>query len=205
MKKILIASTNPGKITEIKIGLQELEKQEIKVLTLNDVRVGDKEPEETGKTFQENAFIKAKFYADLTHLPVLSDDGGLIIPYLNNEPGVKSRRWLGYEATDKELIKYTLSNLRGCTGSKRIAYLETCLCFYDPQIKKTIYETEKILGRIAGTPSTKRMTGFPYRAIFIVDEFNKFYDELTDEEHQQVNHRLKALKRLTKKIKNLIL
>ena len=205
MKKILIASTNPGKITEIKIGLQELEKQEIKVLTLNDVRVGDKEPEETGKTFQENAFIKAKFYADLTHLPVLSDDGGLIIPYLNNEPGVKSRRWLGYEATDKELIKYTLSNLRGCTGSKRIAYLETCLCFYDPQIKKTIYETEKILGRIAETPSTKRVTGFPYRAIFIVDEFNKFYDELTDEEHQQVNHRLKALKRLTKKIKNLIL
>ena len=205
MKKILIASPKPGNITDIKTGLQELEKQEIKVLTLNDVRVGDKEPEETGKTFQENAFIKAKFYADLTHLPVLSDDGGLIIPYLNNEPGVKSRRWLGYEATDKELIKYTLSNLRGCTGSKRIAYLETCLCFYDPQIKKTIYETEKILGRIAETPSTKRVTGFPYRAIFIVDEFNKFYDELTDEEHQQVNHRLKALKRLTKKIKNLIL
>lgn len=92
MRKILIASTNPGKIAEIKIGLQELEKQGIKILILNDVKVGDKELEETGKTFQENAFIKAKFYADLTHLPVLSDDGGLIIPYLNNEPGVKSRR-----------------------------------------------------------------------------------------------------------------
>lgn len=204
MKKILIASTNSGKIAEIKIGLQELEKQKIRILTLNDVKVGDTKPEETGKTFQENAFIKAKFYADLTHLPVLSDDGGLVIPYLNNEPGVKSKRWLGYAATDEQLINFALSNLRGCTGSKRTAFLETCLCFYDPQTNETIYETEKILGHISETPSSKRIAGYPYRAIFIVDEFNKYYDELNKEEHQQVNHRLKALKRLTKRMENLI-
>jgi len=135
---------------------------------------------------------------------VLSDDGGLVIPYLNNEPGVKSRRWLGYEATDKELIKFALSNLRGCTGSKRTAYLETCLCFYDPQIKNAIYEIEKIKGHIAEKPSGLPTKGYPYRAIFIVDEFNKYYDELTQKEHQKVNHRLKALKRLTERIKNLI-
>jgi len=204
VKKILIASTNSGKIAEIKIGLQELEKQKIRILTLNDVKVGDTKPEETGKTFQENAFIKAKFYADLTHLPVLSDDGGLVIPYLNNEPGVKSKRWLGYAATDEQLINFALSNLRGCTGSKRTAFLETCLCFYDPQTNETIYETEKILGHISETPSSKRIAGYPYRAIFIVDEFNKYYDELNKEEHQQVNHRLKALKRLTKRMENLI-
>ena len=204
MKKILIATTNSAKIAEIKIGLQELEKQGIKILTLNDVKVGDKEPVETGKTFQENAFIKAKFYSNLTRLPCLSDDGGLIIPYLNNEPGVKSRRWTGFEATDEELIKFTLSNLQGCTGSKRIAYLETCLCFYNPQTDKVISETGKILGHIAETPSTKRVPGFPYRALFIVDKFNKFYDELTFSEHQEVNHRLKALKGLVKKIKNML-
>ncbi|MEK7597426.1 MAG: non-canonical purine NTP pyrophosphatase [Patescibacteria group bacterium] len=204
MKRLLIATTNSGKIEEIKIGLKSLEKQGIKVLTLNDVRVGDNEPEETGKTFQENAFIKAKFYADLTHLPVLSDDGGLIIPYLNNEPGVKSRRWLGYEATDEELIKFALSNLRGCTGSKRTAYLETCLYFYDPQTNKVVYETEKISGRISTFPSFKIVPGYPYRAIFIVDKFNKYYDELTEDEHHEVNHRLIALKRLTKKIEDLI-
>jgi XTP/dITP diphosphohydrolase len=204
VKKILIASTNPGKITEIKIGLQELENQEIKILTLNDVMVGDKEPEETGNTFQENAFIKAKFYADLTHLPVVSDDGGLIIPYLNNEPGVKSRRWLGKESSDLELINHTLYNLRGCTGLKRIAFLETCLCFYNPQTKKIIFETEKIAGHISEVASSKRTAGYPFRALFIVDKYNKYYDELTEEEHQQVNHRLKAVKRLTKKIQNLI-
>ncbi len=204
MKKILIATTNLAKLEELKIGLKSLKKEEIEVLTLNDVRVGDKEPEETGKTFQENAFIKAKFYADLTHLPVLSDDGGLVIPYLNNEPGVRSRRWLGYEATDEELIKFALSNLRGCTGSKRVAFLQTCLCFYDCQTKKTIYETEKILGHIAEKPSGSPTKGYPYRAIFIVDKYNKYYDELTEEEHRQVNHRLIALNRLTNKIVNLI-
>lgn len=205
MKKILIATTNPAKLEELKIGLKTLEKQGIKVITLNDVKIGDKKPVETGKTFQENALIKAKFYAYLTHLSVLSDDGGLLIPYLNNEPGVKSRRWLGYEATDKELIKFALFNLRDCTGLKRTAYLETCLCFYNPQIKKSIYETEKIKGYIAEAPSNRPTNGYPYRALLIVDEFNKYYDELTEEEHRQVNHRLKAMKRLTKRIKNLIL
>jgi XTP/dITP diphosphohydrolase len=204
VKKILIASGNPGKIAEIKIGLQKLKSFGIDILTLNDVKVGEYKPEENGKTFKDNAIIKAKFYAYLTRLPVVSDDGGLIIPYLNNEPGVKSKRWLGRDATDLELIEYTLYNLRGCTGSKRIAFLETCLCFYNPQTGKAIFETEKISGYISEVPFSKRTTGYPFRAVFIVDKFNKYYDELTEVEHQQVNHRLIALKRLTKKIRNLI-
>jgi len=204
VKKILIASGNPGKITEIKIGLKILEKQGIGILTLNDVKVGETEPEETGKTFRDNALIKAKFYADLTNLPVVSDDGGLIIPYLNNEPGVKSRRWLGYEASDEELIKHTLSRLQDVVSAKRKAYLQTCLCFYNPQTNKIIFETEKIAGHISEVPFSKRTTGYPFRAVFIVDKYNKYYDELTEEEHQQINHRLKALKRLTKRIKDLI-
>ncbi len=204
MKKIIIASTNPGKITEIKIGLQELEKQGIKVLTLSDVKVGENQPEETGMTFQENAFIKAKFYAELTHLPCLSDDGGLTIPYLNNEPGVKSRRWPGYEASDEELISHALHNLRGCTGSKRTAFLQTCVCFYHPETKSVFFEQEKIKGHIAEKASGKPTLGYPYRALFIVDEFNKYYDELTEVEHNEVNHRLIALKRLTKRVKDLI-
>ncbi|EKD26264.1 MAG: non-canonical purine NTP pyrophosphatase, RdgB/HAM1 family [uncultured bacterium] len=204
MKKILIASTNPGKITEIKIGLQELEKQGIKILTLNDVIVGDKEPDETGKTFQENALIKAKFYAEQTHIPVISDDGGLVIPYLNNEPGVKSRRWLGYEASDQELVDHTLKKLKNIPKLNRKAHLEACLCFYDPQTNEVIYETEKIIGHISEVSVLKIIPGFPYRALLIVEKFNKYYDELTDKEHQQINHRLIALKRLTKRIKDLI-
>lgn len=204
MKKILIASTNPGKISELNTGLQILKKLGVDIITLSDVIVGEDQPEETGKTFQENALIKAKFYAQLTKLPVLADDGGLVIPYLNNEPGVRSKRWLGRDATDLELINHTLYNLRGCIGSKRTAYLEACLCFYDPQTNKAIYETEKVIGHISDEPTKKRVAGFPYRALLIVDKYNKFYDELTKEEHVKVNHRLKALKRLTKRITDLL-
>lgn len=202
MKKILIASTNPGKISELNTGLQILKKHGVDILTLSDVIVGDDQPEENGKNFQENAFIKAKFYAKLTGLPVLADDGGLVIPYLNNEPGARSKRWLGYDASDQKLIDHTLLKLRGAKGKERSAYLELCLCFYNPKTNKVIFEKEKISGHISEEPTKKRVTGFPYRALLVVDKYNKFYDELTKEEHTKINHRLKALKRLVKKISN---
>lgn len=203
MKKLLLATTNLAKLEELKMGVSELEKQGIKILTLSDVGVGD-EPEETGKTFEDNARLKAIHYGNLTNLPTIADDGGIMIPYLNNEPGVKSKYWLGYEASDDKLIAFTLSNLRDCTGSKRTAYLETCLYFYNPQTNKTVFEKERIKGRIAEKRSGHPTKGYPYRAVFIVDIFNKYYDELTKEEHQEVNHRLIALKRLTKRITDLI-
>jgi len=198
-KKILIATFNPAKQKEIEIGLIDLKKRGFLLLSLRDLKIKAK-VEETGKTFCENAKLKAKFYAELTGYPTIADDGGLIIPYLNNEPGVKSRRWLGYEASDEELIKHTLLHLRGVKGVDRTAYLQVCLCFYDPKTKKIISEQEKIKGYIAEKPSGKATDGYPFRALFIVEKFNKYYDELTEEEHWQINHRLKALKRLVHKI-----
>jgi len=200
MKKILIATTNKAKLEEIKNRLKFFLKQNIKLLTLNDVGVEEK-PEEKGINFCENARIKAQFYAEKTSLPTLADDGGLIIPYLNNEPGVKSRRWLGYEAKDEELINYTLERLKNVPKEKRKAYLQVCLCFFDPSSKKIFFEEENIKGFIAEKPSGKTTFGYPFRALFIVKKFNKYYDQLTSKEHQQINHRLLALKRLIKKIK----
>lgn len=201
MEKILLATTNKAKIKELKRGLKELENQGIKILTLKDFRM-DKKPKETGKTFCENAEIKAKFYGDLTRTPTIADDGGLLIPFLNNQPGVKSRRWLGYEASDEELIAYTLKKLNNFTKKHRLAYLETCVFFYNPITKEHFCHQEKIKGYIAKKPSGKATDGYPFRALFIVEKFNKYYDELTEEEHYQINHRLKALKKLTPFIKN---
>lgn len=200
MKKILLATTNKAKLQELKLGIKELKKIGFKILTLNDVRV-EKEPEETGKTFCENARIKARFYGKLTNLPTIADDGGLLIPYLNNEPGVKSRRWLGYEASDEELINHTLKSLHGINEDCRLAYLQTCLCYFEPNSNCYFCETEKIKGWIAQKTSGKPTDGYPFRALFIVQQFNKYYDELTEAEHNKINHRRKALKRLIKKIK----
>lgn len=209
ISKILIATANPAKIKEIKEGLKELEDYKIKILTLKDFRIKDK-PKETGKTFCENAKIKAKFYGKLTKCPTISDDAGLIIPFLNNEPGVKSRLWLGYEASDQELIDYTLKRLSSAKNNQRRAYLQTCLCFYFPDFEENkelfFYAEEKIEGWIAEKPSRFFTVGYPFRAIFIVKKFKKYYDELTQKEHQIINHRLKAIKKLVSQIKrNFIL
>lgn len=203
MNTLLIATHNHAKIKELKFGFRNFKKTGLKILTLADLKIKDK-PDENGKTFKENAGIKAEFYADLTNLPAIADDGGLIIPYLNNEPGVKSRRWLGYEASDDELINHTLSHLRGGIRANRTAYLETCICFYNPMTKKTVYEQEKIRGLIADKPYRHWERGYPYRALFIVEKLNKYYDELTEKEHLQINHRLKAVRKLIAKIELMI-
>jgi XTP/dITP diphosphohydrolase len=203
VKKILIATGNPGKFNEIIFGLKPQINKGLKVFSLKDLKIKEK-VEETGKTFQENSLLKAKFYSELSNLPTIGDDGGLIIPYLNNGPGVLSRRWPGYEANDNELIDFCLFHLRGVIGANRTAYLVVNLCFFEPETKKIFYQEEKIKGRIAQKTSSKRVKGYPYRALFIVEKYNKYYDELTIKEHQQINHRLKAVTKLTKKIKDLL-
>ncbi|MCL4374415.1 hypothetical protein M1523_00985 [Patescibacteria group bacterium] len=199
MKTLLLATTNQAKLGELSMGVRDMFAGSVKIATLRQLGI-KQEPEETGRTFRDNARIKAKYYGEITKLPTIADDGGLLIPYLNNEPGVKSRRWLGHEAGDRELINHTLKHLRGVTWADRTAYLQTSLCFYHPQTGKLSYETEKIKGHIARKPSGRATDGYPYRALFIVAAFDKYYDELTDKEHFQINHRLKALQRLLKKI-----
>ncbi len=199
MRKILIATHNKAKLKEIKLGIKLFFKKPVKALSLDNLKITI-QPEETGKTFEENSKLKAKFYAELTKFPTIADDGGLIVPSLNNEPGVKSKRWLGYDATDEELINYTLKRLSRYSNENRIAYLQVCLTYYDPATKKIFFAEERIKGHIALNSSGKRIKGYPYRALFIVDEYDKYYDELTDKEHHKINHRLKALKRLLKQI-----
>ncbi len=199
---LVIATHNAAKFKEIKRGLSQFIGR-VKVMSLRDLRIKNK-VEESGQTFEGNARIKAKFYGNLLKLPTVADDAGLIIPFLNNEPGVKSRRWLGRDSTDDELINFTLNKLKGQKGKNRIAYLEVFLCFFDEKTKKMICSNGKIKGHIAPYPSKKRIEGYPFRSLFIVDEFDKYYEELTEEEHEQVNHRLIAVKKLAKKIESLI-
>src|SRR3989344_1901983 len=102
MKKILIATKNKGKIAELSSFISKLN---FKVLSLKDVGIKE-DVEETATSYEENSKKKALFYAKRSGLPAISDDGGLEISALGGAPGIKSRRWLGYEAKDKELIEY---------------------------------------------------------------------------------------------------
>jgi len=206
MKQILIATHNPAKLKELSFIFNNLINNGFKILSLKDLNI-NKQPQETGTTFKENAYLKATFYAQLAKIPTISDDGGLGIDILKGEPGVKSRNWLGYEATDEELIKHTLEILKGKPIKKRLAYLETWICFYDPRNKKSFFNHERISGYIAKKPSRHREMGYPFRSLFKIKirEKYQYYDSLNLEKCYSVNHRIKAARALLNKINKYLL
>jgi len=194
MKKILIATTNPGKLSEIKYFLKDLP---VELVGLADLGIRQKVIED-GQTFEENAKKKALFYAKISGLPTIADDGGLEIDILNGEPGVKSRRWINNEeASDEELIDYTIKCLKGVPQSKRSARLKAALVLAFPSGE--VFTSEEFVKGVIAEKQSKRWTrGFPFRAIFYLPQIKKFYNEkkLTKKELAKYNHRGKALKKI---------
>ncbi|MBI2676902.1 MAG: non-canonical purine NTP pyrophosphatase [Candidatus Yanofskybacteria bacterium] len=172
--KVVIATKNPGKLREIK----EFLGPDFECVSFLDFE-DSPDIEETGTTFLENAILKAKTCFEWSRLsvgqaglPSVADDGGLEIDFLNGEPGIKSRRWPGYEATDEELIELALSKLHGIPWEKRTASLVSVGVFYDG--KNTINVVEKIKGFITENKASRFEKGYPFRSIFWVPEFKNF-------------------------------
>lgn len=196
MKKILIATHNPAKFNEYKRYLADLP---LEVVSLKDLKIKT-DVTEDGKTFEENAIKKVKFYSQLTGLPAITDDGGLAIDALGGQPGVKSRRWLGYKMTDEEMISAVMKKMAGVPKEKRTCQLVGVIALFIPPDKVYTQKAE-IKGLVALKPTSKRIFGYPYRSFFWLPQFKKYYCELTKAEHEQVNHRKIALIPLKKIIK----
>jgi len=201
MVKLLIATTNPAKLAEIKEFLSDLP---IECVGIQDVGI-TQSVEETGETFEENAILKAKTYAKLSGLPTLADDGGLEIDALHGEPGVHSHRWIhkNREDEDEELIQHAITLLLGLPDGKRGAQLRLVMAFvYNDKIQTS---EGVIRGIIAQQPSIYRRKGFPYRSLLYLPDIFKFYnhDELTKEENIEYNHRRKAIEKLKPIIQKL--
>jgi len=188
MKKLLIATRNPGKLREYKAIFKELDLP-LKLVSLRDLGIEQKVKED-GETFEENAIKKARFYSKLANLPVLGDDSGIEIDFLNGEPGVKSRRWPGYDASDGDLRRFTLEKLEGVPEYKRGAQLRAILCLVLPGDKKNYTFEGKLRGRIAQKSIKKRFKGYPFRSLFIPLGAKKYLGEL-----HIVAHRKKAIKK----------
>ena len=194
--KILIATKNPGKSKEIEKYLGDNFE---KVTLANFPNAPD--IEETGKTFLENAILKAKAYFEWSGIPTVSDDGGLMIDALNGEPGIMSRRWPGYEATDQELIDMALLKLKDVPQDKRTAHLRTVGAYYNG--KNTLNVKGSIDGYIVEKQMAPCENGYPFRSIFLIPKFNKLYQDLTYEEHDEINHRKMVYNQLARDILNL--
>ena len=192
MKKLLIATTNPGKLAEIRGFLSDLP---LELVSLADVGITEK-VEETGATFEENAILKATYYAKKSGLPTIADDGGLEIDALAGQPGVKSHRWIhgDRDDSDEELIQYALDRLKDVEEGKRGAQLRLVLALVLPSGEVFTAE-EKIRGIVPQKASDFRHIGFPYRSLLFLPEIGKYYnhDELTATETETYNHRKIAL------------
>jgi XTP/dITP diphosphohydrolase len=188
-KKILIATTNQGKIFE----LVELFKDfpTVEIVTLSDLDLADMDVEETGSTFAENAELKAVAYAQASRLPTIADDSGLEVDALDGRPGVMSDRW--HPGTPSEKNQHLLSLLHG--KSNRQAKFTSVVCLAVPNYaNKSLAFTGEVTGQIAESETGNE--GFGYDPVFIPDGYDQTFAELGTNEKNKLSHRAKALAKL---------
>lgn len=193
LSKLLVATGNKGKLLEIREILAGVE-----VLGLSDVGI-DVDVEETGKTFRENAFIKAEAISKLTDMPVLADDSGLEVDALNGEPGVHTARYAGENATDDENVQKLLCALSHLPEEERHARFACAMCLIFPDGKKIETFGISCPGYIIN--EKRGENGFGYDPVFFAPEYGKTFSEMTMEEKNQVSHRKAALYALSEKLK----
>ena len=185
---LVLATRNRKKLTEIRDLLADLD---FNVLSIEDfARV--QEIQEDGDTFEENARKKAVQIAQMTKRLTLADDSGLEIDYLNGEPGVRSARFAGDNATDEDRNRKVLNLLKGVPPSERKARFRCAIAIATPDIRVKVV-TGACEGEIALQPRGNE--GFGYDPIFIVPAYGKTFAELGSEKKNQISHRAVALKR----------
>lgn len=191
MQKLMLATTNAGKIAEFRFLLGQWERwQGVELLTPRDWPTPLPSVDETGTTFAENARLKAAALAAATGLPALADDSGLCVDALGGEPGLHSARWAGDEATDDDRNKLLLARLSGVRAEARTAHYVCVVSLAWPE-GKSVEAEGRCAGQIADKP--RGVNGFGYDPLFLVPEFGRTAAELTAGEKSQISHRARAL------------
>ena len=202
--KVLVATTNKGKLKEFK---QLLSKYGIQVLSLEDMPEKI-EVEEDKETFLENAIKKAREYAQFYKIPVIAEDAGLEVKALNGYPGVYSARFYNIEFggkqpleenKDKTNIKKLLRLMEGVED--REARFVSVVVFYNPE-DFGLWTEGYCYGKITDKPIGDK--GFGYDPIFIPEGYSVTMAQLTPEEKNKISHRGKAVRKLVEKLQKLL-
>ncbi|HSU79413.1 MAG TPA: XTP/dITP diphosphatase [Candidatus Angelobacter sp.] len=189
MKKLLIATTNQGKLREFNQLFKEFS---LEIMSLQDFPTAP-DVEETGTTFSENARLKAETLAALTQLPTLADDSGLMVDALEGAPGVYSARYAGEAKNDQANIEKVLHEMKDVPDEARTASFVCVLALAIPG-KATRYLEGKLPGVITKEPIGDH--GFGYDPIFYVPDLNNTLAELSSEQKNAISHRAKAMEHL---------
>ena len=193
ISKLLIGTNNKGKLREIKALLPK----NIKIFSTSDFNL--KSPKENGKTFKENSFIKAKFFSKKSDQICISDDSGLEIKILNNQPGIYSARWGGknndFDLAIKKVFKKLDKKVSNWRNRKINAKFICALTIYWPSGK---YKTT--IGKIDGKISNKKIgkKGFGYDPIFIPRGSKKTFGQISPKKKYKIDHRYRAFQKIRK-------
>jgi len=195
---LLVATTNPGKLSEIRLSLSDFDFRIVAVSEWGNVA----EPGETGKTFEENARLKADYYFSRTGLPSLADDSGLAVDILEDWPGVRSAR---IAPTDEARIKTVLERLKHldlrADWDLRSGRFVCAMCL---TCRRGRFEVQ---GSVKGCilDEARGSGGFGYDPIFYYPPLDRTFAELTREEKNTVSHRARALEKLREGLPESIL
>jgi XTP/dITP diphosphohydrolase len=185
-ERLVVASHNPGKLREI---AELLKPHGIEPVSAQDL--GLPEPEESGRTFAENAAIKALAAATGADLPALADDSGLVVPALDGRPGIHSARWAGPEKDFQRAMGRVERELAG--KSDRSAYFVCALCLAWPDGHHEIFEG-RVDGRLVWPPRGRR--GFGYDPMFQPQGHDLTFGEMEPARKHAMSHRARAFEKL---------
>jgi XTP/dITP diphosphohydrolase len=187
--KLLIGTNNKHKAREIQQILDKRNPGEVKLLTPAEVLGKVIDVEETGATLEENAFLKASKYFEMTKIPCFADDTGLEIDALSGLPGVQSARFSGVHGNDAANRKKVLDLLEDVPSEKRTARFRTVISFADG--KNVKYFEGRCEGKIIN--EERGQNGFGYDSIFVPDEYKQTFAEMNPEKKNELSHRSKAV------------
>lgn len=196
MPKLLLATTNQGKAREYRHLLKGLP---FELVTLVEEGI-NMAVDEKNTSLEENARLKASSYASLSHLITLADDSGLEVDALGGEPGIRSARFAGDEASDKDKVEHLLARLEEVPWEKRTARFRCVIAIATSEGRMELCHGE-CHGFIALEP--KGENGFGYDPVFYLPEFDKTMAELPLEIKNQISHRGRAAQKAYRMLEQL--
>ncbi len=194
MKKLVLASSNPGKLNELSA---LLDKSRYKIFPQAEFNVPD--VAETGTTFVENAIIKARHAAQYTGLAALADDSGIVVDALNGEPGVYSARFSGSDASDESNNALLIEKLRSIPEGQRSARYQAVIVYMRNAVDPSPIICEGSWEGIIMLEA-KGSSGFGYDPYFYLPDYGCTSAELSADEKNRISHRGQALRLLLEKL-----
>ena len=196
---IILATRNPAKLAELR---RILAAAEVRVAVCDSGEFpGVPEVAETGRTFRDNALLKARAVAAFTGLPAVADDSGLCVDALNGMPGVLSARWSGSHGDDEASLRLLLAQLADVPAGERGARFVCVAALVLPPGGEHLAEGE-VRGQLTRSP--RGSNGFGYDPIFVPDGFEVTTAQMSAGEKDKISHRGQALRALAPVIAELL-